>query len=126
MRRGELAHKKTTLKENTMSAPDYSLPPASFEFLVLSLRFQAEMRMFGGESEEHQEPELPAARHAIDLLAMLSEKTRGNLSLEEQRLIENTLTELRFRYVQALQDAAKKAESQAKPAGEVTPEAKAE
>ena len=45
-------------------------------------------------------PNLAAARHAIDLLAMIAEKTRGNLALEEQRLIENALTELRFRFVQ--------------------------
>ena len=43
----------------------------------------------------------PAARHAIDMLAMIQEKTRGNLSLEEQRMLENSLTELRFRFVQA-------------------------
>ena len=53
---------------------------------------------FGEASEEP--PNLPAARHAIDLLAMIAEKTHGNLSIEEQRLIENSLTELRFRFVQ--------------------------
>ena len=53
---------------------------------------------FAEASEEP--PNLPAARHAIDLLAMIAEKTRGNLALEEQRLIENSLTELRFRFVQ--------------------------
>ena len=53
---------------------------------------------FGEESKDG--PNLPAARHAIDMLAMISEKTRGNLVLEEQRLIENALTELRFRFVQ--------------------------
>ena len=41
------------------------------------------------------------------MLAMLAEKTRGNLSLEEQRLLENSLTELRFRYVQISESAAK-------------------
>ena len=46
---------------------------------------------------------------AIDMLAMLAEKTRGNLSLEEQRLLENSLTELRFRYVQISENAAKSA-----------------
>jgi hypothetical protein len=38
---------------------------------------------------------------------MLSEKTRGNLSLEEQRFLENTLTELRFRYVQVSEKQTK-------------------
>ena len=35
---------------------------------------------------------------------MIQEKTRGNLSLEEQRLIENSLTELRFRFVQVTEN----------------------
>jgi hypothetical protein len=34
------------------------------------------------------------ARHSIDLLAMIQEKTRGNLSMEEQRLIENEVLRL--------------------------------
>jgi hypothetical protein len=40
------------------------------------------------------------AQHAIDLLGVLAEKTHGNLTIEEQRYLENSLTELRFRYVQ--------------------------
>lgn len=83
-------------------AENLSLPPASFEFLVLSIRTQAEMQMglisFG---DEKSDADLGMAKHSIDLLGILAEKTRGNLSLEEQRLIENSLTELRFRYVQA-------------------------
>ena len=53
---------------------------------------------FGEEKPEA--PNLPAASHAIDMLAMIADKTRGNLTMEEQRLVENSLTELRFRYVQ--------------------------
>jgi len=88
---------------------DFALPPPSFEFLVFSLKMQADMRlglMTEGEEKDNP-PDLSAARHAIDLLAMLEEKTRGNLSLEERRLLENSLTELRFRYVQATEKALK-------------------
>ena len=87
------------------------LPPASFTFLVFSLRTQAEMQlglMPYGE-EEHPKPELDLARHTIDMLGVLSEKTKGNLSLEEQRLLENSLTELRFRFVQVTEEVAKAA-----------------
>ena len=87
------------------------LPPASFSFLVFSLRAQAEMQlglMPYGE-EEHPKPELELARHTIDMLGVLSEKTKGNLSLEEQRLLENSLTELRFRFVQVSEEVAKTA-----------------
>ncbi len=82
------------------------LPPASFELLVVSLRTQAEMHLgllYFGEEKDRPEPDLEAARHAIDLLGILQEKTRGNLTLEEQRLLENSLTELRFRYVQTVE-----------------------
>jgi hypothetical protein len=89
-----------------MSESDFPLPPPTFEFLVFSLKMQAEMRLGMLQiTEEKQEPDLPSARHAIDMLAMIAEKTKGNLSLEEQRLVENSLTELRFRFVQALEKA---------------------
>jgi hypothetical protein len=94
------------------------LPPASFGFLVLSLRAQAEMQLglmpFGeNEEEEKPEPDLMLARHTIDMMAVLLEKTKGNLSIEEQRLLENSVTELRFRFVQVSDAAAKTAEQKA-------------
>jgi len=92
-----------------MAENEIPLPPPTFEFLVFSLKTQAEVRLgllkFGEEQEEG--PDLSAARHAIDLLAMIHDKTRNNLSLEEQRLIENSLTELRFRYVQVSETVGK-------------------
>jgi hypothetical protein len=78
------------------------LPPASLGFLVFSLRTQAEIQLglvHFGEGEP-PEPDLRMARHSIDLMAVLLEKTKGNLTLDEQRLLENSLTELRFRFVQ--------------------------
>jgi len=66
-----------------------------------------------GEGEEKPKPDLVLARHTIDLMAMLLEKTKGNLSLEEQRLLENSLTELRFRFVQISEESAKEAAQKA-------------
>ena len=89
---------------------DLPPPPASLDFLVLSLRLQAEMQLGllgAAEEGEQPKPNLRWARHTIDLLALLQEKSKGNLSLEEQRFLENSLTELRFRYVQALEESAK-------------------
>jgi hypothetical protein len=105
-----------------MSDFDFPLPPATFEFLVFSIKMQTEMRLGlvnTGEEGSEDGPDLPAARHSIDMLAMLAEKTRGNLTLEEQRLIENSLTELRFRYVQAVEKAPKPSAESAK--GEPAP-----
>ena len=89
-----------------MSETEYPLPPATFEVLATSLKMQAEMHLgliYFGEEKDRPEPDLRLARHAIDLLSMLEEKTKGNLSTEEERLLGNSLTELRFRYVQALE-----------------------
>jgi hypothetical protein len=63
--------------------------------------------MPGAEGEEPQKPNLAYAKHAIDLLGVLEEKTKGNLTLEEKRMLENSLTELRFRYVQAIAEEQK-------------------
>src|SRR5439155_22538926 len=87
----------------------FALPPASFTFLVLSLRAQCEghlgLMSFG--QEEKPEPDLDLARHAIDMMAVLMEKTKGNLAIDEHRLLENSLTELRFRLVQVSDEIAK-------------------
>jgi hypothetical protein len=101
--------------QSQQEAPRMPLPPASFPFLVLSLRTQCEIQlglMHYGE-EEKPEPDLELARHTIDLMGMLLDKTKGNLSLEEHRMLENSLTELRFRYVQVSGEVAKAAAQKA-------------
>jgi len=102
-------------KETNQQDFDIPLPPPSFGFLVFSLRAQAEMQLglmrFG--EEEKPEPDLRLARHTIDLMGMLLEKTKGNLELEEQRLLENSLTELRFRFIQVSDEVAKAAAQKA-------------
>jgi len=95
-------------------AQNIPLPPATFEFLVFSLRTQAEMQLglIRFSEEEKPEPNLPLARHTIDLIAVLLDKTKGNLTLEEQRLVENSLTELRFRFVRVSEEAGQAASTQ--------------
>jgi hypothetical protein len=104
----------TTDSEDIQDFEGHPLPPATFEFLIFSLKTQAEMQLglvHFGEEKDRPKPNFAVARHSIDLLAMISEKTKGNLSLDEQRLIENSLTELRFRYVQVMEESGKKAGS---------------
>jgi hypothetical protein len=52
---------------------------------------------------ERADPNLPAAAQMIELIALLQEKTRGNLIEPEERLVDDLLYELRLRYVQAQQ-----------------------
>jgi len=49
---------------------------------------------------QRSEVTLPAAQQIIDILALLEEKTRGNLSAEERQLLEQALYELRLRFVE--------------------------
>jgi hypothetical protein len=86
--------------------PRPELPPADFDFLVYSLRLQTELNLgllpFGAPGEKPA-PDFEQARHNIDLLAMLQLKTKGNLTTEEQRALDNSVTELRFQFVQVQQ-----------------------
>lgn len=90
------------------------IPPANFLFLVESILMQAQMQLgllnLGevDEAGEKPEPNLLLARHSIDLLGMLQDKTKGNLTVEEQRWLENGLTELRFRFVQVADEVKHK------------------
>ncbi|HEX4229402.1 MAG TPA: DUF1844 domain-containing protein [Bryobacteraceae bacterium] len=94
---------------------EFPIPPASFSFLVESIMMQAQIQLglfrLGQDEQEEAGPNLPLARHSIDMLAMLQQKTKDNLSLEEQRLIDNGLTEMRFRFVQ-VSDELKRGESE--------------
>jgi hypothetical protein len=77
------------------------LPEVNFTSLVFSLSSSALFHL--GEIPDPQTGEkkkdLPLAKHAVDTIAMLKEKTVGNLSEEEQKFVENVLTDLRWRYV---------------------------
>jgi len=97
-------------QESSTAESQMPLPPATFEFFVLSLKMQTEMHLgllHYGEAKDRPKPDFRIARHSIDLLSMLADKTKGNLSMDEQRLIENSLTELRFRYVQQMEESNK-------------------
>lgn len=91
---------------------DIPVPPADFNFLVYSLTTQAQLQLglLRLDEDSAPEPNLPIARHTIDLLAMLQQKTQGNLSIQEKLLLENSLTDLRFRFVQVSEQMGEKPE----------------
>jgi len=77
------------------------LPPASFGALVNSLVTQS-LFYLGDLAPQGGEPvvNLDMAKHQIDTLSVLEEKTKGNLTEDEQRLLDTALYEARMRYVQ--------------------------
>lgn len=82
---------------------DGALPAVDFSTFVLSLAHSALVHLGvapdPATGKEHP-PSLPLARQTIDLVSLLAEKTRGNLSGEEERLLEQLLYDLRLRYVE--------------------------
>jgi hypothetical protein len=79
------------------------LPEVNFSTLIFSLSSSALFHC--GEIADPQTGEkkkdLPLAKHSIDTIAMLKEKTKGNLTEEEQKFIDSVLSDLRWRYVKA-------------------------
>ena len=75
----------------------------NFVAFVLSLAHTAAVH-FGDvpdpASGARTEPNLAAAQQMIDILALMEEKTRGNLTAEERQLLEQVLFELRMRFVE--------------------------
>ncbi|MBV9947018.1 MAG: DUF1844 domain-containing protein [Myxococcales bacterium] len=88
-------------KEKAEGQPD-ALPRIDFATFILSLSHSALMHL--GEAPNPEtgavEQDLPLARQTIDLIGMLEEKTKGNLTGDEERLIGQILFDLRMRFVE--------------------------
>ena len=106
---GESAPAKTsTAKEATFStaasaesSPAASAPPVTFSSFVISLGSSSLMLM-GEQLDPQQSPmpvNLPQAKEIIDLLSVLEDKTKGNLTPDEQTVLRDMLYALRMKYV---------------------------
>jgi Domain of unknown function (DUF1844) len=86
------------------------LPPMNFERLVQSIYMTALMQL-GGMTPEGEQPrvDILGARQSIDMLGVLEEKTKGNLTPEEQRLLDSALFELRMAFLEITQALARSA-----------------
>jgi hypothetical protein len=84
------------------SPADVELPPASFAMLVSMFSTQAmvALGLLADPATGSAAPQLNLARHFIDLLGVLEEKTRGNLDPREHALLETSLHQLRMLYVE--------------------------
>ncbi len=82
-----------------------TLPELDFSALVISLATTAQVSMGNIPNPQTNKPEqnLPAAQQMIDILGVLKEKTKGNLTQEEQALLDNVLFNLRMQYVKVME-----------------------
>ena len=84
--------------DETRKPPDVTI---DFYTFCLSLGSSAFVHLGDAPDPETGQPgsDLALAKQTIDILGMLQEKTRGNLSDEEARFLQNLLLDLRLRYV---------------------------
>ena len=97
------SHGFTLVGDPTADEPGQ--PPVNFTTFVLSLSTSALLHLGVVPPEElgggvAQEVNLPMARQTIEILEMIRDKTRGNLSADEKALLDHALHDLRMRYVE--------------------------
>lgn len=82
----------------------------TFEHVIQSIYLSAVMAM-GASTEEGQKPRIDiiGARQSIDMLAILQDKTKGNLTEKERQLLQNALFDLRMMFVEITNAISKSA-----------------
>ncbi len=110
--KGQEVPEHTGVEENSKdkaSDQKASAPEITFSTFILSLSSSAAMNL--GEYQDpvsgHVSKNLELAKQSIDILGLLHEKTRGNLSDEEAGLLDSALYELRMRYVEEIKKSSK-------------------
>ena len=112
-----LAAKEEQEKKEQAEHPEQPrgpLPKGDLAALISMLATQAmfALGVIRVKGQEDKEPDLEMARYNIDMLETLAEKTKGNLSEAEDRILKNTLGDLRMGFVQISEHGAPKAPSE--------------
>jgi hypothetical protein len=104
-RKPEPEEKPAEEKAETQSAPPPPLPEINFSTFIVSLSTEVIFHL--GEYPHpvtgEKNKDLPMAKHVIDTLAMLKDKTKGNLTEDEARLMDGMLYDLRMAFIRASQ-----------------------
>jgi hypothetical protein len=104
----EESQPKEEIKKEETQGPekgpsDQPLPEIDFMNLVFSFSTSALIQL--GEIQDPMTQQvaknLPLAKQTIDIIGMLNEKTKGNLTKDEEKVMENILYDLKLRYVKA-------------------------
>jgi hypothetical protein len=117
---GQVAYQQSSREIDNMlrqANPGVEMAPeTSFEHVVQSIYLSAIMAM-GAGTEQGQQPriDIVGARQSIDMLSILQDKTKGNLTEKEQRLLQNALFDLRMMFVEITNAIAKSAQQPPPP-----------
>jgi len=100
----ESAEKKEEY-EQASANEDYPLPEINFPTFIFSLNSSAlvNLGVIEDPATNQKAKNLPMAKQTIDILGMMEEKTRGNLSDDEANMLKTMLYELRMLYVKERQ-----------------------
>jgi hypothetical protein len=100
---GEAEFQKKKEEKRADDTQRIPLPEVNFNSLIFSLSSSALLNI--GDIADPQTGEkrkdIPMAKYSIDIIAMLKDKTKGNLTDEEQKFLDSILADLRLRYVKA-------------------------
>jgi len=122
MEQANAAYRQTSERLDTAvraANPGMERPPEmSFDHIVQSIYMTTIMQL-GGHTQEGEQPkiDLMGARQSIDMLAMLAEKTRGNLTPAEVQMMDNALFEVRMGFLEVTQALARSAATRQPPPG---------
>lgn len=100
------AKEKAEKEEKKKAAPQEPeargpLPEGNLAAVISMLATQAlfALGLLQIKGQEERKPDLEMAKYNIDMLETIEQKTKGNLTEEEQKVLSNTLSELRMGYV---------------------------
>lgn len=100
-----VAQEQAEKKEAPQQPRRGPLPKGDFAALVSMLVTQALFALGAlhveGQEDKKKEPDLAIAKYNIDMLETLEEKTKNNLTDQEKKVLEDTLSQVRMVYVQA-------------------------
>lgn len=82
------------MSDETKAEDEGSIPPIDFNTFVLSMSTACMAHLGEVEGPEGHTVDLAMAKQTIDILAMLEQKTRGNLTGEEERILSQVLSDL--------------------------------
>jgi len=122
MEQANAAYKQTSERLDTAvraANPGMDHPPAmTFDQIVQSIYMTTIMQL-GGATQPGEQPkvDLMGARQSIDMLAILAEKTKGNLTTAESQLMDNALFEVRMGFLEVTQALARSAATRQPPPG---------
>jgi hypothetical protein len=120
MEQANAAYRQTSERLDTAvraANPGVEHPPEmTFAQIVQSIYMTTIMQL-GGATQEGQQPrvDLMGARQSIDMLAVLAEKTKGNLTPAEAQLMDNALFEVRMGFLEVTQALARTAANRQPP-----------